>query len=623
MATFRFISVDRRLHPALGGKPLLLLAVLWLGAASLLPAGSVITLTSGSEADGKVSLAATALHVDGNSATPDLNLPDVLEASFGDAPFALNCVYVTGNQLPPGWKTQDIGLDGSPGSATVSDGTIKLTCGGSAPRKKNEPKTESLFFVGQPWTGDGEWTARLKELDPAVKEASGGLMARESLDPEAAMSGLEPTTQSSIRLLFLSEDHKQGGLTQTPGDPPVWLRLTRSQKKFYYSVSTDGKDWNLVAQYSFKKGVDSPWVGLFANCHKEGVLGNIAIDQVSLTPPPSTARVLAPGVLLRSGTLLAGGFGRISFDPAASDTNGDFYRLDRKMSISRDLIAAIVLLPMERSHLADMGANAGILMRNGDVMAGASLNAVTEDEVSVSSVLLGLTPYKSSEVRACFLQPLQAQPGAFEVRLRDGSIINASAIAGDANEAVITDVCGLTIQAGQDEIAQIRAGTAQTQTLAQLDWKATPPPAAPTPAPSVAPATNAAPADSPPLDANGNPIVIPPPAPPPLVQNWMGPSQEQIMETGMQTAIEFPLPGKFRAMGVQVAVASESPPGSSTVIHILADGREIAKSPPFRAGDSPRFMELPIHDPSHLTLVAESASPGVKVLYIDPVAIRD
>ena len=183
---------------------------------------------------------------------------------------------------------------------------------------------------------------------------------------------------------------------------------------------------------------------------------------------------------------------------------------------------------------------------------------------------------------------MQNKPAPFEVRLRDGSILNATAITGDASGVGITDVSGLNLRVGQDEIAQIRAGTAFTQDLAQLNWKATGAKDAPTP----------------------------------QVDSWLGKDQQQILATDSGTAIEFPLPGKFRAFGVQVVLGSDSPANATAVIHFLTDGHELAKSPALRVGDSPRFMELTLLTASHITVQAESTFPGTKVLYLDPVGIR-
>jgi hypothetical protein len=284
--------------------------------------------------------------------------------------------------------------------------------------------------------------------------------------------------------------------------------------------------------------------------------------------------------------LLAGRVSHLNLDPASPD-NGEFLRGDEKMTISRSAIAGVVMLPITRTQLADNSTKVGLVMRNGDTMDG-DISEISTEQISVSSVLLGLTTYRPSEVRACFLAPLQLKAAPYEVRLRDGSILNATAVTGDAGGVIITDVSGLSIQVGPDEIAQFRAGTAAVQNLAQLDWKAT--------------------------GAKG--------APAPQVDSWLGKDQQQILEAGTDTAIDFPLPGRFRAFGVQIALASDSPPNATVTIHILTDGHELAKSPPFHAGDPPRFLELSLPSATKITLQAESIFPGTKVLYLDPVAIR-
>jgi hypothetical protein len=607
---------------------LFLLAVLFFGAISLLRAGTIITLTNGSEVDGKLSVVTTGIHADSASNPTDTALTDVLEANFGDDQFQLNVFFAgKGNQLPPNWTGQDIGTVGTPGSVTVQDGTFTLTSGGTPPDAKPHDHTDDLFFVSTPWTGDGQMTIRVAELDAQTADLSAGVMVRDTMDPDSPMCAADVNNQGAIRLPFRHERGRDKGGGNSTGEVPLWLRLTRINNEIYTSLSTDGNDWDFIAEGTFTS-LASPFVGFFVDSHRDKHPIKAVFDQVSLTPLPSTAQILPAGVVLQGGSLLAGRFPHKNFDPASPNDDGEFVHAGKKLPLSRSAIAAIITLPMDRSKLADMASNPGILMKNGDAMDG-NLSAISGDEISVNSVLLGVTKYKSMDVRACFVQPLQPQPAAFEVRLKDGSIINASAISGDATEIVMTDLSGLSIQADQSEIAQIRAGSSLVQTLAQLNWKATPPAT-----PATPPGTNGATAPAPPApppnpanvaNNNGAPPATPPPAPPPppLVQSWLGKNQEQILEAGMGTAIEFPMPGKFHAFGVQVALASDAPPNSTATIHILADGREIAKSPPFRAGDPPRFMEITLQDPAHITLQADSMYSGVNVLYVDPVAIRD
>jgi hypothetical protein len=620
MGTSLFTSAKRRPVGGTASKPALVLTLLFLGGISLLRAGTIITLTGGAEIDGKLSVGTAGLHADSASNPPDTALADILEANFGDDPFQLNSFFPgKGTQLPPNWVAQDIGEVGTPGSATVQDGTFTLNGAGASPGPKNHGQAENLFFVGRPWTDNGEFTARIDELDAHSPELTAGLIFKDTLDPDSPMYAVEVNSQGTLRFPIRHEKGSNNWGRGSTANVPLWLRFTRFNNQIYTSISNDGSAWDIVEQSAFKT-LQSPFAGLFVDSHKAKQTGTAVFDQISVTPLPSSARVLQPGVVLQGGSLLAGHFNHISFDPASPAENGELERGEKNVSVPRSQISGVIMLPMDRSLFTDTSSKVGVVMRNGDLMDG-DLSSISREEVSVNSVLLGLTTYKSTEVRACFVQPLQPQPAAFEVRLRDGSIINATAISGDATEALLTDVSGYTIQTDQSDIAQIRAGTAVVQDLAPLNWKATPPPAAAAPAPANG---AAAPTPAPPANpANAAPPAnLTPPPPPPLVQSWLGKNMEQILETSMGTAIEFPLPGKFRALGVQVALSSDAPPNATINVHVLVDGQEVGKSP-FRAGDPPRFLEVTFQNPAHVTLVADSMYPGVSVLYLDPVAIRN
>jgi hypothetical protein len=589
MATFPSTSADRR---ARGGWALLL-AVLLCGASPLLRAGNLITLTNGSNVTGKLSVAGDAIHAEAESSPPDTPAADVLEATFDDRPFTLSFFDAgTISQLPANWSAQEVGAVITPGSVTVQSGTFTLI--GSGIERRSIHSAESGIFVGTPWPDNGQFTARLLSLDTTDNAAWAGLMFRDTLDPKGGVCGGLLTGMGQIRLPARHEARHEDWGDTLNGTAPLWLRLTREGNTILTSMSPDGNDWDTIATCPFKD-LTTPLAGLTAR----GTAGRGAVkavfDHVSLTPLPSSAQVLPAGVLLQGGSILAGHMDRLNLDPANTEPNADFSHGDTKMPIARSSIAGVIFLPIPRAQFDGNDAKAGLVMRNGDTADG-DITQISTDQVSVSSVLLGLTNYKASEVRAVFIAPLQTKSAPLEIRLRDGSLLNATAISGGNNSVMITDVSGVTIPVGSDDIAQIRAGNATVQDLAQLDWKATAP----------APANGAAPA---------NPA-------PPLVGSWMGPDQQQVLSAGMGTAIEFPLPGKFRAFGVQAVISSDSPPNATATIHFLSDGHELAKSPPFHAGDPPRFLELNLPTATHLTLQADSMFPGTKILYLDPVAIR-
>ena len=161
---------------------------------SFLRAGSIVTLTDTPEANetiGQLTLTPESISVQTGTSPTEINLSDVLEANFGDAPFQVPFFTSSGsdNQLPAAWKAQDVGAVDSPGSVVVKDGIFSLSAGGGDPGKESKV-SDKLFFVGQPWTGDGQWTARVKSIDPKTP-ATAGLMMRNTLDASSMKFCLE------------------------------------------------------------------------------------------------------------------------------------------------------------------------------------------------------------------------------------------------------------------------------------------------------------------------------------------------------------------------------------------------------------------------------------------------
>jgi len=176
-------------------KHVVLIGALFLTSSILLiRAGNVVTLADSPEATGKLTLSPTTIKVDGSSST-EINLSDVLEANFSETPFQLNYYFGNGDkggQLPPNWKGQDIGSVQSPGSVVVLDGTFTVSGSGSdEPQKKKESRElDALYFAGQPWTGNGEWTARVSTIGTAPWDGGAGLTLRDTLDAGSIMFSL-------------------------------------------------------------------------------------------------------------------------------------------------------------------------------------------------------------------------------------------------------------------------------------------------------------------------------------------------------------------------------------------------------------------------------------------------
>jgi hypothetical protein len=601
-----FCTVMLRLLPALA-------AIVGFLSGTSLQAGSVTFLTDQPGATGKLTLNPTAIHVDG--ATPaDINLGDVLEADFTDEPFHLDYFSSDENpdKLPPDWQGGDIGPKDSGGSYSYAKGIFTLNSGTHEIKDWGD-QTEHSYFVGRPWTGSGQWTLHLREITGSDNTPS-GIILREKLDPK--VGGLYQLTACNQNGGGIFMRNPGGGYYghNPPIDIPTWLRITRSGSNLALATSRDGVAWDTVDQ-NITPFANDTLIGMFIPSPPKPAAAS-TFDHVLFTPPPSLSEILPAGVLLRSGTFLAGGFA--PYEIAAKDSSGTFHRNGKDVAITADKIAAVLLYPTERHRLAHFGTQVGILLKNDDFIQG-DIMAITPgdpDTVRVNSLMLGISDigerFGQSPIDAVFFHPPALQPSAYEVRLTDGSIIRATSVASNNGQLQIAEVSGVTNAIDPAEVAQFRAGSAHAQNLLELPRKApgsTPPPALP------APAANPGVPAPPPVNV--------PALPTPAVECWEGHEQQQIMVAASGVPVTFTLPGRFRAIALQVALSPDSAPNAQAVLRVLADGHEMGSTPALKPGDPPRFIQATLTDPKTITLQADSIFPGTRVLLIDPVALRD
>jgi len=577
-----------------------------------LQAGYVVSISDSGETTGKVSLVSGSVQVETGLSPTDIKFPEVLEADFGDDPFQLDfysSADAKGKELPPAWKAQDIGDVDAPGLVTMRDGVFSISGSGNFPKPTRKgPALDRLFFAGQQWVGDGQWTVHLNDIDAQSPGTSAGLMVRDSLDPGSTDTDLETTTLGAGAFANRPVANTPARPVPLSIAPPVWLRLTRFATSIYATVSTDGQQWDMVGQADFKS-LENPWVGIFAHTRMEREAGKATFDQISFAPAPSSAEALPPGVILQGGSFVAATCQHLLIDPTNPDALGNFTRGTTPLNISASQISSITSIPLTRKQVADLASSKpGLIMKNGDVMDGDT-NSITNGAVEVSSLLLGITSYPRTDTRACVLHPLFLQPAKYEIRLKDGSMVRANDVTVSGSSVALEDVSGVRIFAAMDDIAQFRAGPSMVQSLSELDWKAKAAPSsskANSPAPALAPA----PANAAPDQAS-------------LVGSWRGPNQEQVLKAATGTTIDFPITGRFRALAMRVMISSDSPPNAQAVVHVFADGKEIGTTPPFKAGERPRFVQFPLSNLKTLSLVGESPIDNAKVLLIDPVAIRN
>jgi hypothetical protein len=541
----------------------------------LAQAGSVSLLGNAPEAHGTLSLNGTSIHVDGASPS-EISLADVLEADFGETPFQLDYFSSATNpaQLPPGWQGTDLGHPSLAGSAAYAQGLLTLAGSGSDLQKAaNE---DQYYVFGQSLTGDRQLTARVQEVGGSTTQV--GPTLRQDLgvlSPDFSI-GIGPDGGGLFRYRYGPSGH-EGWSNFASAKPPIFVRLVRRGLSVDGAISSDGKKWEIVNQLDLK--TSAAWfLGFFVDTFSAKTEGKGIFDQIVLEPCAAEPETVPKGVLLRSGSFLAGSF------QTTGPSTGNLDRNGKTISLNTDQIAAVVFHAVTRAQIAAQAEQPGLIMRNGDYLA-ADIQSINGSFVTLNSVLLGIVSYEGGVARACVLQPEQPQPSDYEIRLKDGSIVRAKSLSRNGDQIAIAEVSGLTWNVSSDEIAEIRAGLSRVQPLIDLPSKA-------------AAAHNS------------------------VVERWAGPNQEQILAAPVGTALEFPLPGKFRAVALRIAVASGAAPGAQVTVRILAGGTEVFRAPPCKAGDQPLLVRANIPSPKAATIVADSDSPGAMALFIDPVAIR-
>jgi regulation of enolase protein 1 (concanavalin A-like superfamily) len=144
------------------------------------------------------------------------------------------------------WTNVDVGGVDFVGSAR-SDTGWRLDAGG-----RDIWATEDAFhFAYQTWNGDGEFVTRLRMLTrPSGSDfALGGVMIRESLEPDAAHASLIVTTDGKAkfrRRLSTGDITLSDGPSAGTTSMPKWLRLRRTGDTIAAAISDDGVHWVAV-----------------------------------------------------------------------------------------------------------------------------------------------------------------------------------------------------------------------------------------------------------------------------------------------------------------------------------------------------------------------------------------
>ncbi len=188
--------------------------------------------------------------------------------------------------LPGLFQAADIGDTGRPGFVTMATDT-SFTVNGAGQGTYNS--SDSLYYVYQPLSGDGQIVARVGSLR-LYWDNRAGVMIRESLDPTSNYVSLQARPSGSTGSLlegveFLartSAGNSPSLVAQQDQLMPNWLKLVRSGDLFSSFVSVDGVNWTVLGSVSLSIATNV-YIGLNVTSSQRAVWATANFDNVAVT----------------------------------------------------------------------------------------------------------------------------------------------------------------------------------------------------------------------------------------------------------------------------------------------------------------------------------------------------
>jgi PKD repeat protein len=260
-------------------------SVLTVDGARSVDRTSTIARYSWSWGDGTgvtTSISATATHVYARHGTYAITLTvsDEDGASHSAATTAL-----IADPAPTSWRSEDIGLVGRAGAASLAGGTFTVSGGGADIWGTGD----AFHFLSQAVSGDVEIVARVTGITNTHGRAKAGVMLRESAAAGSRHVLLNVCPDGRIELLSRASP---GGTTVWTGSAtqtlPSWLRLTRRGTTVTASISFDGSTWIDRGTVPIAMPT-AAYLGLAVTSHDLAMLNVATFDHVDIssasTPP--------------------------------------------------------------------------------------------------------------------------------------------------------------------------------------------------------------------------------------------------------------------------------------------------------------------------------------------------
>jgi regulation of enolase protein 1 (concanavalin A-like superfamily) len=183
--------------------------------------------------------------------------------------------------LPAGWSDTDIGLPGLAGSAGYTNGNWTVRGGGSDIWNASDQFNYAYTTIN----GDGVIIAQVTSLQNTDSGgwSKAGIMFRNDTSAGSANVSIVQSFTHGVSFQWRPSAGAASQFSAIGGiNPPVWLKLVRSNATFTGFYSTDGNTWNQVSSTTATMN-NSVLAGLDVTAHNNAALNTATFTNVSVT----------------------------------------------------------------------------------------------------------------------------------------------------------------------------------------------------------------------------------------------------------------------------------------------------------------------------------------------------
>jgi regulation of enolase protein 1 (concanavalin A-like superfamily) len=182
------------------------------------------------------------------------------------------------SELAAPWQNQDIGNPGRKGSAGIWQDRCVINGSGSDIWNQQD----QFHFAYQPFSGDGQISARVVSMTETNDWAKAGVMIRNTLQADSEHAFTCTTISHGVAFQRRVEQHETSE-SDNPGEEktPYWVKLERTGDVFVSYASADGKTWSRVGSQEIEMN-ENIYAGFAVTSHDGDQLCEATFDDLKI-----------------------------------------------------------------------------------------------------------------------------------------------------------------------------------------------------------------------------------------------------------------------------------------------------------------------------------------------------